>query len=121
MKPIVLKLGQVCTTASECRRIPHNFQNKRGPWQVRWKWNTAWKDEVRIRWIEARTAVLAGGTRMPLDRPQITFRFYKAGVQFDWDGMRGAAKPLLDALKETGGGAGIIVDDSPDHIPEPLY
>ncbi|MDP1570803.1 MAG: hypothetical protein Q8L86_12465 [Vicinamibacterales bacterium] len=118
-EPIVLKLGQVCTSGSDCRRIPHNFQNKRGPWQVRWKWNTAWKGEVSARWLEIRTKVLASGIRTPLERPQITFTFYKAGVQFDWDGLRGAAKPLLDAL--TGRGIGLIVDDSPDYIPEPVY
>jgi hypothetical protein len=38
----------------------------------------------------------------------------------DEDGLRGAGKVLLDALKENGG-CGVIRDDRPAHLPTPVY
>src|SRR5262249_26471204 len=118
MSTITIKLGQVCT-GTQCRRIPHNSNASMHP-MARYRWNQAWKEDVRWRYLECRPAnSIPSASRLPLERPKITFTLFTV-QQLDQDNARTSLKPVLDALKERGG-IGIIRDDSPRHLPEPRY
>lgn len=61
----------------------------------------------------------------PLQRAYIQVDRYSAGGGLDWDNAYGGLKPLMDCLVQASernpNGLGIILDDSPAHIPEPPY
>jgi hypothetical protein len=84
---------------------------------VKNRWDKAWKEEVQIASLPKRLELKL--VSLPLQRPQITLTFFQV-QEMDHDGMRGAGKVIIDALKEDGG-IGIIRDDSPAHIPDPVY
>ncbi len=108
-----LSLGEVCfgDRNPRCRRIPHN-QNARMHWAEKNRWNQAWYDAVWWAWKEATGK---SPPKLPLHYPQITYTFFQIR-QMDFDGMWGASKVLTDGLVR----AGIIRNDSPADIPQPL-
>lgn len=109
---ITLTLGQVCVgkRVMKCRRVPHNFANKRVHWSERYRWGEAWKSEVGYTFMAARPRNL----KLPLKFAKITVILSVIHL-FDYDGAYSCVKPILDALKVTGG-VGVIIDDSPQYV-----
>ena len=81
---------------------------------------------LRENWRMAVMAAL-GGSRFhdlpPLSPVAIEIDRYSKGPLLDWDNAYGGLKPLLDCLvmksRQNPDGLGLIVDDSPRHVPEP--
>lgn len=80
-------------------------------WAEAKKWHDGWFSEVAIA---ARLAT-RGKAMVPYLRARVIVD-YQVVRLMDVDNLHGSAKPLLDALKDAHGGAGVIVDDSPEHI-----
>lgn len=72
----------------------------------------AWYDAVGWAWKAARGK---SPPKLLLDYPQFTYVFFQTRTR-DWDGLAGASKILTDGLKV----AGIIRNDSPADIPQPV-
>jgi hypothetical protein len=83
----------------------------------RYRWNKAWKNEVRLTFLPHRLKFPARS--LPLNRPQIVVTFFTIHL-LDQDNFRQAAEPMIDSLKERGG-IGLIRDHGPEFIPEPVY
>lgn len=89
------------------RYIPMTL-NHRLHWIVRSRWNVAWKEAI---WVEVMRNRHAFKGLIPFDKAEVKI-ILKTCRLLDVDNSYTCAKPLLDGLRY----AGVLVDDSPDHL-----
>lgn len=79
--------------------------------------------KLRQHWrqMTAQALQLSGAASDPLEKSYIEIDRHCAGGGLDWDNAYGGLKPLLDCLVVASArnpdGLGVIVDDSPKHMP----
>lgn len=90
----------------ELSGLPPTTNGSHGTWQAAWQRRKRWRDAVKLRCVMQRPVV-------PLQLSKVVMiRF--SSRQPDYDNLVTSFKSVRDGLKD----AGIIFDDSPNHIRE---
>ena len=104
---MILKLNKVCIGKRTfvCRYTPFS-PNKKMHWGTKYKWTTAWKEEVKWAVYQCKNR-----PRKPLEYTKVNIILHTIKLQ-DKDNAYASVKAIVDGLTE----AEVIKDDSTEHI-----